>query len=127
MTSRRTLTPSASSGSSSLLGDFDPVGWFLDNWLVVLIGAVVAGILGFAAWGLYEHWTAPTKGTVHNKLYQPAYTSVSCSTVGKSTTCYPIYHPADYEFDLYDGSQHGWRWVTPAAYDRYAVGQWYPG
>lgn len=92
-----------------------------------LVGVVVVITIALVGWLIYEHIVAPTKGTVHNKQYNPPYTSIQCTTINKSTSCYPVYHPADYEFDLYDGSNHGWQWVTPAAFDRYNVGDWYPG
>ncbi len=73
---------------------------------------------------------APDHGIVHAKHYAPGYTytSVICSSSGKSTTCIPIpeYQPPVYELDVYASSKdHGWVDVDQAQYDRVHVGDYW--
>jgi len=89
-----------------------------------------------------------TRGYVYDKQYYPAYSSytpgystTSCSKVGKSTSCYTIYHPAiviyhpaEYYLRLTTCSnlettgqcQTGWVYVDAGTYDNTRIGSYYP-
>jgi hypothetical protein len=76
---------------------------------------------------------APDHGVVHNKHYSPPYqyTTMQCysyNSKGFCTVNMPVIHtqPAEYEFDLYNGKDHGWRDVDPDSYQRYKIGDEYP-
>jgi hypothetical protein len=59
-----------------------------------------------------------THGVVDKREHQSAYTSVSCSTIGKTTTCTPIHHPETWRIHLVLGEDKGWaRLRSQAEYD----------
>lgn len=121
----------------------------VNRYVAVAGGVVIAAGIGSAVgFAIYSAATAPTKGTILNKDYSPAYSyyvsgydSSSCYGSGSSRYCTEVWHPgywdyipAEYSFDLKDCPQSnpsdcnvGWRDVDPGTYDRYSVGQYYPG
>lgn len=90
------------------------------------VGLTLGLIIGLCA-------CAPTHGIVHDKKYEPSYQYMSqqCYSYGKDGQCkvsMPVVHtqPASYEFDLYNGKDHGWREVDPESYSHYKIGDQYP-
>lgn len=108
-------------------GDGLILRWVLNVGFGLVVAIIVVAVVVAIGFGIYLRVTAPTKGTIHGRGYTAPYTSESCTTVNKQTSCVPVYHGADYEFDLYDGKNHGWRSVSPADYARYHVGDYFPG
>jgi hypothetical protein len=101
------------------------VDWFsrIVGALVVLGIAAVVGLIGYGIW--YEV-NDPGHGTITRKQYHPAYWTQSCSTVGKSTICTPLYHADCYSIEYTDGRHDGDACVSPHEYETYQVGEQYP-
>ncbi|MDQ1111199.1 hypothetical protein QE418_000647 [Microbacterium testaceum] len=93
------------------------------RWSVVAAGLAVAlaGLTGCSA---------ISAGTVTDKHSRPGYfyTTTSCRTVNKTTTCTPstLWMPPTWRLDLRDGEKSGWVNVSNATFDRYQVGEVYP-
>lgn len=69
-------------------------------------------------------------GTITAKVEEPGHyiTTMSCSGT-KVRTCVPIttYDTPDWRFDIREGEDTGWVYVTPETFDNYAVGDYYGG
>lgn len=65
----------------------------LRYWFGVTCG-VLAGVLFLT--DCFGGRTEHVHGQLEDKSYHAPYTTISCSTVNKVTTCHPVYHPAEY-------------------------------
>lgn len=93
------------------------------RWSVVAAGLAVA-LAGLTA------CSAIDSGIVTDKHAKPGYmyTTTSCRTVNKTTTCTqsPVWMPPSWTLDLRDGEKTGWARVSESTYAQYEVGEVYP-
>lgn len=94
---------------------------------VIGCGVVLAGALGLIALDAMDEASEPGTGTVTGVEYFPSYTTTSCTTVGKVTTCTPITISECFEirYEAPDGAR-GDACVDPYSFREYAVGDDYP-
>ncbi len=102
----------------------------LRSRIALAIGAVVVAVV--LAVVLIVHLTdGPATGVVEAKRFTPAHTDwiTQCQLVGKVTVCHPqpIYYADHWELRLKNRGDDGWRDVDQDTYDRWQVGQFYPG
>lgn len=85
---------------------------------VVIVGLLsFVGIIGYVIWYSAND---PGHGTITGKEHRPAYMSCSART-GLCTS-----YPECYDIKYSDGRNDGDACVTPAEYERYEVGGYYP-
>jgi len=110
--------------------------WFTDGYglsyrgLFTIIGGALALIAGVII-AIVVATDGPPTGWVEAKRFTPAHMiwTTQCQTVGKTTVCHPqpIYVGDEWELQLRNKDDVGWRDVDQSTYDRWQVGQFYPG
>jgi hypothetical protein len=81
--------------------------------VVVIIAAILNAI------------NTPNNGYVYDREYYASYTSISCGKTGCSSTFIPERHYLCIENKGQD--KKGCKLVSTGDYDKYQVGEWYPG
>lgn len=73
--------------------------------------------------------SAISSGTITGKEAEPGhyYTTQTCTPVGKVTVCTPhtYYDDPDWRFDITEGKDSGWVYVTEETYGAYEVGDYW--
>lgn len=90
------------------------------------LGVLLAGVIGLMAYAIHHEATEPTSGTVTSVEHQPAHTTVTCTTSGKTTTCVPVTTPECYRIEYDNGSDRGDACVSHEHFPLYHVGDHYP-
>ena len=91
-----------------------------------ILGGLLAAVTLVTGYLICEDAQDPTAGTVISKEHTDAWTQVACTTVGKVTTCNPVYWPECWGITFSDGSDTGDTCVTREQFDNYQIGGQYP-
>lgn len=92
--------------------------------MTVAVVAVILACVGFIVWPVVIELTEPDAGTVYDKTYRGAYTTISCS--GKPQVCTSTYYPDCWRI-MYrdDNGDAGDDCVSEDRYRRTEVGAWF--
>lgn len=93
--------------------------------LLWLLAAAVAVLLVWGGWAIYQEVTEAEAGVITNLEYSPPYTTTSCVSTGRVTTCTPITHPECYGVDYADGDDTGNDCTDPTTWESLEIGDWY--
>jgi hypothetical protein len=91
----------------------------------VILSGAAAAVLALAAWAIYAEVTEAKAGYVTDLDYDPAYTTTTCTTTNRVTTCTPTTHPECYGVEYVDGDESGDDCAAPATWDDLELGDWY--
>lgn len=82
--------------------------------LVIVAALILAGCSG------------PEHGRIVDKEFTPSHTLFLTQCVNSSCHLVPMFIGDDWEFDLVDGDDEGWRSVDETTFHKYNVGDYYP-
>lgn len=91
---------------------------------------LVACFLAVAVIAFLAGCSSIQSGTITSKDHRGAFTTTSCTMVGKVLVCTPIFHPATWWFNIQGPDQNGetqtgYVYVDEPTWNAYEVGDYY--
>lgn len=104
-----------------------------DSFFTIIGIIIIAFVTGLIIFAVVACINTPNTGTVYDKKYSPAYTTISydCASYTKSGACnlrlpHTNYYAEQWYLCLRNGDKSGCKPVDQVDYHKYEIGQTYP-